>query len=148
MVVRWRWSSSGQYSAQSAYLVLQQGQTALPGAKLIWDTWSPLRVKLFLWLACRGRIWTADRRRRPALDAHDACWLCDQADETADHLIATCSVAKEVYWLSFSWARCECIFDDVTPKFGGKLECINYMCVKIKLHTCNDSANTKYSAKA
>jgi hypothetical protein len=36
----------------------------------------------------------------------------------------------------------------VTPEFEGKLECINYMCARIKLHTCNDSVNIRYSAKA
>jgi hypothetical protein len=36
----------------------------------------------------------------------------------------------------------------VTPEFEGKLECINYMCVRIKLHTRNDSVNTKTVSKA
>jgi hypothetical protein len=36
----------------------------------------------------------------------------------------------------------------VTHKFEDKLECINYMCARIKLHTRNDSVNTKYSVKA
>jgi hypothetical protein len=38
--------------------------------------------------------------------------------------------------------------DPVTPEFEGKLECINYMCARIKLHTRNDSVNIRYSAKA
>jgi hypothetical protein len=37
---------------------------------------------------------------------------------------------------------------NVTPEFEGKLECINYMCTRIKLHTRNDSVNIRYSAKA
>jgi hypothetical protein len=32
---------------------------------------------------------------------------------------------------------------DVTPEFKGKSECIEYMCVRIKLHTCIDSVYTK-----
>jgi hypothetical protein len=32
--------------------------------------------------------------------------------------------------------------DVVTPEFEGKLECINYMCARIKLHTRNDLVNT------
>jgi hypothetical protein len=36
----------------------------------------------------------------------------------------------------------------VTPEFEGKLECINYMCARIKLYTRNDSVNIRYSAKA
>jgi hypothetical protein len=41
-----------------------------------------------------------------------------------------------------------CLFTTVTPEFEGKLECINHMCARIKLHTCNDVVNIRYSAKA
>jgi hypothetical protein len=34
----------------------------------------------------------------------------------------------------------------VTPSFKGKIECINHVCAKIKLHTRNDIVNTKISA--
>lgn len=108
--VRWRWTADGQYTAKSAYQMLHKGRTSLQGAELIWKTWAPLRVKLFLWLACRRRILTADRRRRRGLEAHDTCFMCDQSNETADHLLASCSVAKEVWWLAFSWAQCQCSF--------------------------------------
>jgi hypothetical protein len=76
----------------------------------MWKSWAPLRVKLFLWLACRRKIWTADRRRRRGLDAHDTCSLCDQQPETRNHLLVVCPVAKEAYWRVLSWARCVCTF--------------------------------------
>jgi hypothetical protein len=38
-------------------------------------------------------------------------------------------------------------FTIVTPRFKGKSECIEYMCARIKLHTCIDSLNTKNSVK-
>jgi hypothetical protein len=63
-----------------------------------------------MWLACRGRIWTADRGFRRGLDAPAACVLCNQLPETVDHLIVTCPIARETYWLTFSWARCACPF--------------------------------------
>jgi len=54
-------------------------------------------VKLFTWLALRGRIWTADRRRRHGLQADDSCALCDQEVEIADHLLLSCVFAREVW---------------------------------------------------
>jgi hypothetical protein len=36
----------------------------------------------------------------------------------------------------------------VTPRFKGKSECIEYMCIRIKLHTCIDSVNTKTQCKS
>jgi hypothetical protein len=36
--------------------------------------------------------------------------------------------------------------NSVTPSFKGKAECIDHLCARIKLHTCNDIVNTKISA--
>jgi hypothetical protein len=76
--------------------------------KRLWQSWAPLPVKLFLWLACRGRVWTADRRRRRGLDTHIHYPLCDQDDETINHLLITYPVAKEVWWSTCYWVRCTC----------------------------------------
>jgi hypothetical protein len=38
------------------------------------------------------------------------CLLCDQLPETVDHLLVACLIAREAYWLAFSWARCACSF--------------------------------------
>ncbi|WVZ86057.1 hypothetical protein U9M48_032900 [Paspalum notatum var. saurae] len=80
--VIWRWTADGQYSTKSAYLMLHQGLSVFPGHELIWKSWLPLRVKLFLWLAVHRRLWTSYRRRRHGLDAREACFLCDDAPET------------------------------------------------------------------
>ncbi|KAG2648901.1 hypothetical protein PVAP13_1NG072050 [Panicum virgatum] len=76
----------------------------------IWKNWAPQRVKFFTWLALKQRLWTADRRRRHGLDAHDICWLCDQEQETADHLLVNCSFAKQIWWNMLSWMDCACTF--------------------------------------
>lgn len=94
----WRWMESGCYTSRSAYRALHLGSHPVRGCDRVWATWAPLRVKLFLWIALRRRHWTADRRRRHGLDAPDACFLCDQADDTIDHIIAECSFAKQVWW--------------------------------------------------
>jgi hypothetical protein len=39
------------------------------GHKVIWKTWAPLEIKIFLWLAFRRRHWTGDRRLRHRLEA-------------------------------------------------------------------------------
>ena len=50
-----------------------------------------------LWLAMKRRHWTADRRTRHGLDARDRSYLCDQAPETIDHIIACCPFTREVW---------------------------------------------------
>jgi len=94
----WRWTASGTYSARSAYKALQLGSSSLPGHKLIWKAWAPLKVKFFLWLAFLGRLWTAERRFRHGLQADATCRLCDQDEETCDHLLFRCSFSRQVWW--------------------------------------------------
>ena len=93
----WRWSSDGHFSVRSAYQLLHEGSLHLPEIAIVWKTWAPLRVKIFLWLAWRRRLWTADRRRRHGLDARTTCYLCNTAEETCDHLLATCSFSLRVW---------------------------------------------------
>jgi hypothetical protein len=109
-IIKWKWTPD---SARSGYLLMHHGVSNFPGANLLWDSWATLRVKLFLWLACRQRMWTADRRKRRGLDAHEKCLLCDQEEETANHLLVTCPMAKEIWWHVCSWARCVCTFTTV-----------------------------------
>jgi len=92
----WRWTASGEYTAKSAYTMLHAGSSPFPGHKLIWKTWAPLKVKIFLWLAMRRRNWTGDRRRRHGLEARENCYLCDQEPETIDHI---CSFTREIWFL-------------------------------------------------
>jgi len=95
----WRWTPDGRYSTKSAYTMLHAGATKFEGHQLIWKTWAPLRVKIFMWLAFRRRHWTADRRRRYGLDARDNCFLCDQEQETVDHIAASCAFTRELWHL-------------------------------------------------
>jgi len=55
------------------------------------------RVKTFLWLALRRRHWAANRRARHGLEARDTCFLCDQDQETIDHIIAACPFTRELW---------------------------------------------------
>ena len=92
----WRWTADGTYTASSAYRMLHHGTTSSRGHRLVWKTWAPLRVRIFLWLALRRRHWAANRRGRHGLEARDTCFLCDQDQETIDHIIAACPFTREL----------------------------------------------------
>jgi hypothetical protein len=61
------------------------------------ETWSPAKCKVFLWLAIRNRCWTADRLAERNLPHPDKCTLCDQEEETAQHILVGCVFARE-FW--------------------------------------------------
>ena len=112
---RWKWTSSGTYTASSAYRAMFIGTVRTPATHWVWKSWAPLRVKFFTWLALKQRLWTADRRRRHNLDAHDTCWLCDKEAETADHMLISCSFAKVIWWNILSWMDYACSFQGQPP---------------------------------
>ena len=50
----------------------------------------------------RNRCWTADRLAKRGLSHPDKCPLCDQEDETIQHLLTTCMVARQVWFRLFT----------------------------------------------
>jgi hypothetical protein len=77
----------------------------LPECKLIWKAWALLRVKIFLWLAFKRMHRTGDRRARHGLEAREMCYLCDQARETIDHILAAPHSLSYHDWLVEEIAR-------------------------------------------
>lgn len=94
------------YSAASAYGAMFLGSSTPIGANQVWKTAAPPRVRFFFWLVMHGRCWTAERRFRHGLQDSPVCIMCDQQDETMDHILLDCSFSRE----------------------GGTFGCINCIC--------------------
>lgn len=104
----WRWSADRIFSARSAYAALFAGTTVAPVTSEIWRSRAPYSCKFFAWLVSRNRCWTADRLQRRGLPRPAACPLCDQEQETLQHLLLGCVVAREVWaWALTRWNRLE-----------------------------------------
>jgi hypothetical protein len=69
----------------------------LLGSRELWRANVPPKVKFFFWLALHERLWTAERQKRHGLQPSTSCVLCDQMDETGDHLLCSCVYAREVW---------------------------------------------------
>jgi len=54
----WRLSSSGQYSAKSAYEGFFIGSTLFGPYERIWKSWAPPKCRFFMWLVAHDRCWT------------------------------------------------------------------------------------------
>jgi hypothetical protein len=94
----WRWTVDGKYSVRSVYVAYFMGWTRMAGAKELWHAVVPPKVKFFFWLALHGRLWTAERRMRHGLQSHASCAMCDQLDETTDHLLCSYVFSREVWY--------------------------------------------------
>jgi hypothetical protein len=89
----------GCYSSKSAYRAFFQGLVTFEPWKSLWKTWAPNKCKMFLlWLAIRNRCWTVDKLEKRGLPHPEQCPLCDQEDETIEHLLVSCVVARQVWF--------------------------------------------------
>jgi hypothetical protein len=48
-----------------------------------------------LWLAAHNKCWAADRLAKRGLSHPDKCLLCDQEEETINHLLVSCCDQEE-----------------------------------------------------
>ena len=113
----WKWTSSGTYTASSAYRAFFVGLEFFTCGKTIWKTWAPAKCKIHIWLALQQRLWTADRRLRHRLNYHTNCPLCDQDPETSDHLALGCVFAREVWYNILR----HCNLDTLVPRAADSL---------------------------
>jgi hypothetical protein len=75
----WRWTADGTYTPKSAYNMLHTGSIALPGHKLIWKTWTPMRIKIILCLVFKRGHWMWGRRTRHSLEARSYATFATKA---------------------------------------------------------------------
>jgi hypothetical protein len=94
---RWRWERNNSYSARSCYEGMFGARVDMAGALQVWKSRAPPNCKVFMWLLVRTRCWTADRLSRRGLPHPASCPFCDQGDESLDHLLMGCVLAREVW---------------------------------------------------
>jgi hypothetical protein len=93
----WRLAASGQFSTKSAYTATFQGSISFEPAERVWRTWAPNKCRFFIWLVQHNRCWTSDKLAKQGMDHPEHCPLCDQQDETINHLLASCVFARQVW---------------------------------------------------
>jgi hypothetical protein len=78
-------------------------RTRSSSAELIWQTRAPSRVKFFMWLAMKGRCLTADNLQKRGWPHGDSCALCNNEEESCQHLLVDCQFTNRVWRMLRSW---------------------------------------------
>ncbi len=99
-VVNWKWTSSGRFSVSSAYSFLIFDGVEDRSTQLFWPLKIPLSIKIFLWLAARNRLLTADQLLRRGWLGPSVCFLCMANAERIDHILFDCPFATSL-WILF-----------------------------------------------
>jgi hypothetical protein len=93
----WRLSAHGTYCSKSTYDAFFVGSISFVPWRRVWKTWALLRCKFFVWLAIKNRVWTADRLAKRGLPHPVVCPLCDQTEESIQHILVSCVFAWQIW---------------------------------------------------
>ena len=63
----------------------------------IWNPIVPLKLGFFAWEASWGKVLTLDQLKRRGIPLVNRCFLCEDEEETIDHLLIYCSRAKMLW---------------------------------------------------
>jgi hypothetical protein len=89
----WQFYSSGKYSMQSLYAVINDSGNKQVYTPVMWKVSIPSRIHIFLWLAANNKVLTRDNlaKRKTVDDA--LCMFCLET-ESVHHLFFGCCIAK------------------------------------------------------
>ena len=121
----WPYTPSGNYSCKSGYKFLKEEvelqsnpQTPPICEKRVWkeirQMQVPLKIKNFLWRACRNALPTKQALMRRKIVEDPMCERCKQAVEESIHALWSCPELDEVWFDQGIWGfRCEVGFISV-----------------------------------
>jgi hypothetical protein len=98
-ILRWGHSTTGNFSVKEAYYL--QGNHQSHDKENIWNkVWSPFlwpKVSTFLWLTIHNRILTWDNLWKRGFIGPSICPLCQQQEETLEHLFNRCPFSQWIW---------------------------------------------------
>jgi hypothetical protein len=95
--IAWKWSSTGDYSAASAYEIQFLGAYPAFNALPIWKALTEPKCCFFTWLAMHGKVPTVDNLMLKNWPCNPTCALCYCIPDTNNHLLTECNFTEAVW---------------------------------------------------
>jgi len=100
--ILWSYNSSGKYSVQSLYTIINHRGVIPVFVHAVWKLHIPPRVQFFLWLLANNRVLTRDNLAKMREVNDPTCFFCDEK-ESVSHLFFHYCVAKHVWEFISVW---------------------------------------------
>ncbi|KAG7532893.1 Endonuclease/exonuclease/phosphatase [Arabidopsis thaliana x Arabidopsis arenosa] len=110
--VCWSYSTDGLYSVKSGYEFISRKihhklfkdsefePSFNPLFTKIWSLHTAPKIKIFLWKILNGAVAVEDRLRTRGIKIADGCLMCEEDQETINHILFQCPLARQVWALS------------------------------------------------
>ena len=100
--VIWTKAKDGRFSIKSLYKALDPERREEFPASIIWNSLVPPRVSFFAWEATWKNALTLDRIQKRGFSLANRCYLCLVEEESIDHILLHCGLARSLWSLLFS----------------------------------------------
>lgn len=102
----WKGGSSSKFTVNAAYNYLSsRGHPNYPWPwKKIWKIKAPFKVICFSWLLVRKACLTLEILQRRGIQTSSTCFLCQQEEETNEHLFLHCVITRQLWQLFIALA--------------------------------------------
>ena len=100
--VIWTKAKEGRFSVKSLYKELELERLGDFLARVIWNSLVPPRVSFFAWKATWKKALTLDRIQKRGFSLANRCYLCLAEEESIDHILLHCGLARSLWGLLFS----------------------------------------------
>jgi hypothetical protein len=85
--------SNGKLDTSTIYKLLKaRGEVHDDKAAFIWKSAATPRVQLVMWLLFQKQIQCRSYLQKKRIVSHALCEVCNEADETAEHIISGCAM--------------------------------------------------------
>ena len=104
----WKISNSREYKVNKAYLMLHQNRSPIfqdqgyygihcSGWKLFWKVKLPMKVLNFIWKLLHDSLPVFQKLRCRGIAASNVCLMCNEEEETVNHLFLQCPFARAIW---------------------------------------------------
>lgn len=97
------WLQQSSFSIKKFQTALLGSPTKVDWAKMICQNAAPPKCLFITWLLMHGRLATCSYLQHIGVQVESVCCLCEQAEETLDHLFFECRIAQSVWKEAADW---------------------------------------------
>lgn len=96
---------SGKEFLKQKYLEVLGDRASVPWKATMFSNAARPKVVFIMWVQLHTKMLTKDRLRKWGMEINPTCFLCNQGDETRDHLFAQCKFTKQVWAKMLLWMQ-------------------------------------------
>ncbi|KAL4584844.1 hypothetical protein LXL04_009454 [Taraxacum kok-saghyz] len=104
----WSWEINleGFFTVASTRNWIDENVLPDAGIKSRWCSWIPKKVNIFVWRVLRNRLPTRGSLQGRGIHLETVrCPLCNEQEETVNHLLGSCTVANAMWGKVFRWMQ-------------------------------------------